>query len=454
MDFQYVSQSTGLYTAIVNQGTLLGKGGFGCVYRMLDEVSRETEFVFKTVQIQAVKEAKMSKRDVLRDTINEIHALKAMKLLEGYARKDDTFYIIMKKVKGNEPDIQIENQNSIHNSFNALRDCHRQDITHFDSHSGNFITDPHTSKTTAIDFGQSNNATFINILLDTWMFLVKNELRDDSGFNTLALSLKLFMVDYLTYVRQNKIEVLNNIIWWSGLIYGAIYGIPALMLPNHFFYDYLKSRFIFQSFLELRSIALLRWEIPAAFSTHFMTKNTFKKLLDSSVGVFLFKAIMKPVYFVALELPRIQLKAFYEANTKLVEKLWAALTKNKVADNAAAVVETIKTAQASISYDTNKQLLDNFYELLTKEKITSMLTAPTTHTCFQAALLYHPIKAGLTFINDAVINPLQPEFVAKARADLYFQHHPMLYAKAAANTLYNTAASCVNYVNTKKPVFS
>lgn len=454
MDIQYVSQSTGLRTPISRYACFLGKGAFGSAYELYNQNGVSTGFVCKTVEVKPVDDIKASKRDILRDTINEIHTLKTMGLLEGYARKDDTFYIIMKKVNGREANISSWDQDSTQSSFNALRDCHRQDITHFDGHSGNFITDTHTSKTTAIDFGQSNNATFINILLDTWIFLFKNNLRDNSAFNTLALSLKLFMVDYLTYVSQNKIEVLINIIWWSGLIYGAIYGIPALMQPNHFFYDYLKSRFIFQSFLELRSIALLRWEIPAAFSTHFMTKNTFKKLLDSSVGVFLFKAIMKPVYFVALELPRSQLKAFHEANTKLVEKLWAALTKNKVADNAAAVVETIKTAQASIGYDTNKELLENFYELLTKEKITSMLTAPTTHTCFQAALLYHPIKAGLTFINDAVINPPQPEFVAKARADLYFQHHPMLYAKTAANTFYNTAASCVNYVNTQKPAFS
>ncbi len=109
---------------------------------------------------------------------------------------------------------------------------------------------------------------------------------------------------------------------------------------------------------------------------------------------------------------------------------------------------------SNINNETGKKTLEKFYALMTKENIKSIIDSTSTQTAFQAALLYHPIKAGFTFINDAVINPLQPEFVAKARADLYFQHHPTLYAKATANTAYNVTASCMNYIYSQKPAFS
>lgn len=454
MDFQYVSQSTGLYTTI-NRSVFLGKGSFGSAYELYDNNRHSTGFVCKTVQIQSIPHlyVQLTKKDSLRNTIDEISTLETMGLLEGYARQDDTFFIVMKKVEGIEPNIHLLNEDSIYSSFNALRDCHRKNITHYDGHSGNFLIDPKTQKTQAIDFGQSRDASFVNIIFDTGLFFLKNNLLNASTDTLSLLLFRLFVSDYVTYVQENKLEAFANLVWWTSLIYGAIYGIPTLMLPNHFFYDYLKSKIFFQAFLELRALALTRWEIVGIFVSRLINPSLAQLLTNNNL-INICKFMMKPIYLIALKLPYLQLKECYEANTKLVEKLWAALTKNKVADNAAAVVETVKTAQVSIGYDTNKQLLENFYELLTKEKITSMLTAPTTHTCFQAALLYHPIKAGLTFINDAVINPLQPEFVAKARADLYFQHHPMLYAKAAANTFYNTAAACVNYVNTQKPVFS
>lgn len=447
MAIQYVSQSTGLHTSH-HLGPLLGKGMFGFAFELHDDKNKPTGFVCKTVRIQAVESEKISERDSLRSTINEIHSLKTMGLLEGYTRKDDTFYIVMKKIEGNEPD--INNEDLIHSSFNALRNCHRKNITHYDGHSGNFITNQKTGKTIAIDFGQSRDASFTNIIFDTWLFLLKNQLQDNSTLNTVKTTLKLFFVDYITYFRQNKLEAASNIIWWVGLIYGASYGIPVLMIPNHLFYDYLKSKVMFQLFLEVRSIGLLRWEFPAFFSKHVMNEIIFNKLLETS----LFQNIMKPFYLVALKLPYLQLQNFYETNTQLVKSLWSAFIKNNIKDNATAIVETVTSAPASINYDSNKQLFENFYELLNKQNIAEALSSPTTNTCFQAALLYHPIKAGLTFINDAVINPLQPEFVAKARADLYFQHHPKLYAKAAANTLYNTTASCFNYLHPHKPAFS
>lgn len=146
---------------------------------------------------------------------------------------------------------------------------------------------------------------------------------------------------------------------------------------------------------------------------------------------------MKPIYLLALRSPYLAFKKFYESNTQLVEKLWAFLSKGNIKDNAAVLTETVKSASTSINYDSSKKLAEN---------LSQLLTSPTTNSCFQVALLYYPIKATLTFVNDAIINPLQPECIAKARADLYFQHHPKLYLKAAASKTYECLEASVNYL--------
>lgn len=67
--------------------------------------------------------------------------------------------------------------------------------------------------------------------------------------------------------------------------------------------------------------------------------------------------------------------------------------------------------------------------------VNAPVTAPSgIFTCFQTALLYYPIKAGVEFIHDTVIHPLEPEALTLAKADLYFQYNPMLYIKAAMHS--------------------
>lgn len=280
MDIQYVSQSTGLYTNL-SFGAMIGKGTFGSVFKLTtSDVS--TSFVCKKIEIAPVfrRGFEMSQKEIVDATINEIHSLKTMNLLEGYARNKDCFFIIMKEVEGVSP--SMNNAVSVQLSFEALRDCHRKNISHFDGHSGNFLTDSSTQKTTAIDFGQSRDASLINIIMDIYLYFSKNDLLNLIQGKFLF---ELFIRDYMTYVKENKLEALINLVWWTGLIYGAIYGIPALMLPHHFFYDYLKSKILFQTFLELRGLAFTKCNMVYHFFSQMINEaylpTCFKKPLFS-----------------------------------------------------------------------------------------------------------------------------------------------------------------------------
>ncbi len=465
MDIQYVSQSTGLYTPI-HFGPLLGRGAFGSTYELFNNSRNPTGFACKEVIVGANPGMEMTYRDSLRKTINEIAALETMGLLEGYTRKGDTFYIVMKKVEGHKQYLSPWNMSDVHGSFNALRDCHRKNITHFDSHSGNFLTNSKTKKTTAIDFGLSRDASFVNIFLDSFLFILINKVVANFG-KIPQTGLFLFVQDYLTYARENKLEALTNIAWWGGLVYGAIYGIPALMLPNHFFYDYLKSKLLFQAFLELRGLGLVKQQFAELFISPFMNDHLKFFIHRCNLDI-IFKHIFKPFYLVSLFIPYTMFKNFYEANTELVKKAWGFI-KNLTRDNLKTnvndiisnntlicnITETISNSPLTnnFDYETGKKTLENFYELMTKENIKSVIDATATQTVFQAALLYHPIKAGLKFVDDAVLNPLQPECVAKARADLYFKYRPALYAKAAVSTVCNAASSLMNCFKPNKAAY-
>ncbi len=366
---KYISQSTGLYTDL-NFGDKLGKGKFGTVYQLLDNAKSPTNLVCKYIEIKTLSNASLTRKQVLRTTINEIHALKKMGLLEGYLRVENAFCIIMKKIKGTYPDIyDIE---SAQPSFNAMRDCHRKNIVHFDTHTGNFLQRKKKTqeiKSTAIDFGLSQNASFFNIFLDSY-FYIGRQLKNPDYRSFLP---KLFIQDFLHYIKKNSLEVLMTIAWWSTLIYGTLYGIPTLNLPHQYFYEYLKSKIYYQAFLELRSIGLIYDIFAALLLKPFINNEIYKSLIHHRYNPF--KYIFKPFYLLSLYFPYTHLKNFGEQN--------------------------------------------------------SVTPSSDIFTCFQTALLYYPLKAGVEFIHNAVIHPLEPETITYAKADLYFQYNPMLYIKAA-----------------------
>ena len=415
---QYTSQSTGLYTPL-NLGNRLGNGAFGTVYHLHDNTGAQTPFICKQVTAQLHAGFEMSKRDCLRKIINEISALKTMRLLEGYARDGDTFYIIMKKVPGNTTDIR--NDDAAQACFNALRDCHRNNITHFDSHAGNFIQDLSTKKATAIDFGFARDASFFNVFLDSAIFIIGNNLIRNFT-HLVSVPLKLFARDYVNYVKHSPLEALSNLAWWGMVVYGALYSIPALIIPQHFFYDYLKTKLLHQVFLELRGIGLVKQHFAEFFlqtTTHIISAYFlgFRQVAEwgnylsrhhESTMQFLIKYAFKPVYLIASYIPYIQLKNFYNTHSKFLNTVMSFFNKNSSAQQVVA--------------------------------------ATSASTCVQAALLYYPVKECLKFVDDAVVNPFQPQAISKARADMYFQYRPDLYLKAAGTTVCNATKSIVSPV--------
>ncbi len=404
----YVSQSTGLNTPI-RSGSILGKGAFGTTSQLLNQNGTANGFVCKVVQIQANPEMEMTERDVLRKTVNEIHALEKMDLLEGYARKGATFYIIMKNAGGQT----LANQDSFQRKFNALRDCHRQDITHFDTHVGNFREDK-TGKITIIDFGFSRDATLFNIMLDSFLFL-KDKLTFRNWSATLTntfVILKLFILDYITYLRENKIAAITTFAWWGAVIFGAVHGIPTLMIPPYYFQEFLKVKIFHQVFLEIRSLSLIKKNFLAFFLSHFVNNNFLRWIYNSPLGIIL-KHFLKLFYVLGLYIPYTQFKKFYESYANLINDIFQIVSKGLQ---------------------------------FTKDNIAGFFATTPTNVCFQAALLYYPLKESLKFIDDTLVNPFEPQKITKIRADLYFHYHPKLYLKAAASTMCNAVEPVVNYI--------
>ncbi len=380
---KYISQRTGLYVDL-NLGEKLGKGVSGKVYQLLDNNNVATNFVCKYIEIKPLPQVNQTRKEVLRSTINEIHALKKMDLLEGYFRNGNEFCIIMKKIKGTYPN--IDDIESAQPSFNAMRDCHRKNIAHFDTHTRNFLQRVKKNqqiKSTAIDFGLSQNATFFNIFLDSFFYLGRQLKEPDYR----AFLRKLFMQDLLHYIKNNIVEALMTITWWSLLIYGTLYGIPAFNLPHQYFYEYLKAKLYYQAFLELRSVGLIYDIFAKLLLKHFIDNETlYKKFVDNPFKPF--KYIFKPFYLLGLYFPYTHLKDFWQIITQ---------------------------GNHSIPH-------------------IPVTASPGIFSCFQTALLYYPLKAGVEFIQDTVIHPLEPEALTLAKADLHFQYHPMLYIKAAMHS--------------------
>ncbi len=175
-----------------------------------------------------------------------------------------------------------------------------------------------------------------------------------------------------------------TIVWWSVIIYGALYGIPTLNLPHYYFYEYLKSKLYYQAFLELRSIGLTYEIFSALLLKPFINNEAiFNNLRHHRFQIF--KHLFKPFYLLGLYFPYTHLKSFWELIT-----------------------------------NANGFPLQN-----------PIVSSSAIFTCFNTALLYYPLKAGAEFIHDAVIQPLEPEAFTHAKADLYFQYNPILYIKAA-----------------------
>lgn len=395
---QYTSYQTGLYTQI-NLGSKLGEGVFGSAYRLQDNDGSPNALVCKVIKVQARPDVKMTEREVLKATLNELNALEKMNALQGYAREGDTFYFIMKYVEGFHPCFYLQEQRQA--GFSALRDCHRKNVTHFDCHNQNFIYKD--GKAQAIDFGMSQDATLVNILADVYMFIVC-ALESRKPFR---LFLNLFTKDCENYLRNNKLDILSSMLWWGTILYGAQYGLPSLMLPNQIFYEFLKAKALYQVFAELRSLALLRRDFVAElFSV--MNISFSNQIVESAI----FKYIFKPIYICALMIPYSQINEFYQSNYKFVIGLWSTFSHGFG---------------------------------LTRDHLKSLFMATSTCTVGQAALLYYPAKASISAFND-LVGAIEPEIMIKGRGDLYFQYHPRLYLKVATGKVYHAGEQMVDQV--------
>lgn len=389
MKFKYVSQRTGLYT-VFHLGERIGEGRSGAVYKVWSTRGPEKNIVCKVINTAELhprlQELGITLKEKLNDTLKEIRILHQRGWLEGYTRQGDVFYIFMKNIEGCS--VSFTDLNQKKSCFSAMRDCHRKNIAHGDIQEGNFIYS-FKKKVRAIDFGRSQEATFINIFLDLLPFAYISESK-----KFLWTRIYNWLIwDYGKNFWQHKIRNVLFLAKWIALSYGALYGYP-LFLSSSFFIEYLRTLIIHQLFLEIRTFVLMK-------------KNTLLSLIS----------------------------LFAEETSHLKIAGWS----KKIGNFLALFLVFIPIHQIQKLFQANNAWLTSIITALFQKKLSSLSCArpPSLLAVWQMLLLRYPLQE-LTYIAEDMLNAVQTPTLAKVRADLYFCYHPSLYAKAINNTYFSS----------------
>lgn len=236
----------------------LGRGELGRVYSLLDKDKNPTNLVCKEVNIRqgtgwALKDF-LSPSERLQFTLNELRNLKKLGLLLGYKRKDDTFYIIMKKIDGVSA-YKSNHPEKVQHMFNALRSLHRKGVAHLDSHSGNFMVNetPLTADSPLevhpIDFNLAEEATYINTALDNLIFFKM------SG-TSLKSAISFYIAEMTKYALENKVATCQQVLILAALCLSSIYGIPALAITHLMVKEFISAMLMRQFAKEISSKGL------------------------------------------------------------------------------------------------------------------------------------------------------------------------------------------------------
>ncbi len=219
------SQKTGSINNLY-KGKDLGAGRFGSVFTLNGSQGQPTNLVAKIIDTNLL-DPEISKHKKVRLTINEIKVLNQLGLLEGYAREDAVFTIVMKEANGLQA--HFFNGNNIKwEMYRAIRHLYQKNIVHSHTYTDNFIVDPNYDrlKVTLIDFGIANEVTFCNVTLDHLSFFGRNFYSSPK----LLTILSFYVSEMIQHAIDNKFETCIQLLLIGAFTLSALYGIPTLAM--------------------------------------------------------------------------------------------------------------------------------------------------------------------------------------------------------------------------------
>lgn len=367
----FVSQSTGSIVKML-KGSPIGRGAFATVFQLLEFTKEPTGLVGKEIQLN-LPERRFNRKDRLLSAINELTILKKLGRLKGYGRKEHSFLIVTKNIEGRVAYIFESNKEYIQwLCFRELRALHRKNIAHLDPHLGNFIISPYAPFCAqAIDFGLSQEATFINCGLDFFLFY---------RFNHLSLKKisKFYFYDLKDYIKEHCAQISYHFFILILIVGMSLYGFEEMSEILQITQEVFMTLLITQLGKEINSSAIDRVfeRILAKY-----TKFSFSMIQNISALFFATRSFFS-LYFMSL-----QVEYHWQHCGLLIQKMVGALTNQSPA-------------------------------LCLK----NVISPPSMHTVL---LSYTLIQGGKTLPNLAQ-SRFMPEWALTAKADLLFQFRPLL----------------------------
>lgn len=388
----FISHTTGERIQL-RLGAHLGSGLFGDVCTLTNNRGRQTQFVCKTVNLNAQSpfmqfglNPPVDKKRRLEVTLNEIKVLEQLGLLEGYEREGDQLRVIMKLVEG-VSGAQSGHPNRERLNFKALRDFHRKGFAHFDSHANNFIINADENKSTIIDFNMADESTFLNTALDTLFFHIINHPFEAMSGRFRPL-LELYVEEMVQYAIAHKYETVTKVLIMGAITIAAISGVPALAVTHLMVQEFLKMLFMKQLAKEINSrvITLIPIVLYSCVSYHlgrFPDPSTLKKIE----------------------------------------------TTMQIAQSCLSMY--LMYSSLAYHWGENGTFINEGLNCIKNKDWYSVFANATPEVLVNTAGMYYSITGILSQVNTLVDKYVLPESALKVKADLFYKHAPLLYAKVA-----------------------
>lgn len=224
---------------ILNVVRDLGAGAFGSV--QLVENAQGRKFALKNIDLNWLSSTE--RFAFLRLIRNEVSALKAVGMLQGFAKEGNKVQILMNFFDGEQVWKKMigmtspEKQALIKQCFAALRDVHAKGYLHCDPHDANFLLGK-DGQVGLIDFGLARPYN---------IFRLGNDLKCFAYFFLDPKSpgrqlMNLFLEEALDHMRKNKIETAIKVIGYGAFSLSTLYGVGTSAVIRMMLCSFVNSK--------------------------------------------------------------------------------------------------------------------------------------------------------------------------------------------------------------------